>query len=124
MKREAKANTLFNHWLKNVHKKSGAFELKQTTGDSIPFDAVAPHQIAALEAVVHGVLVYKIPDVGYQNPFDCMCFAGLPAYVVFKFPKSFELVSIDTFLLEKSRSKRKSLTYERAKAISTISIDL
>jgi hypothetical protein len=125
MKREAKANTVFMHWLKTVYKQTGAFELKQTTGNSIPFDAVAPHQIAALEAANHGVLAFKIPDGTFsQSPFDCFTLAKVPAYVVIKYPKCFELIAIDTFTLENKRSKRRSLTSERAHAISTITIDL
>lgn len=124
MKHEAKYNTLFNHWLKNVYKQTMAYEMKQTQGNSLPFSDVQDHQIAALEAANHGTLVYKIPDVGYQNPFDGICLSGVPAYVVVKFKDSFELIAIDTFTLERKRSTRKSLTYERAKAISTMSIDL
>jgi hypothetical protein len=125
MKREAKATTVFMHWLKNVYKQTGCFELKQTTGSSLPFSDVKDHQIAALEAANHNVLAFKIPDGTFtQSPFDCFSMAKVPAYVVIKYPKSFELISIDTFVLERSRSKRKSLTYDRAKAISTISIDL
>lgn len=60
----------FSHWLKNVYKRTGVFELKQTKTDSIPFSSVVEHQVEALEAVRHAVLVYKIPDMGFQNPFD------------------------------------------------------
>lgn len=121
MKREAKHQTVFNHWLKHVYKQTAAFELKQTN-TSLPFSALAPHQKEALLNAKHGVLAYKIPDVGYQNPFDCICLSKIPAYVVVKFPKSFELISIDIWIKEEEISTRRSLTYERAKQISTMSI--
>lgn len=121
MKREANFQTIFSHWLKSVHKQTGVFELKQTKTDSLPFSAVLPHQLQALENVRHGIFVFKIPDAGYQNPFDCFSLFQQPAFVVIKYPKSFEVISIDAFLLEKERSKRKSLTWDRAKQISIIS---
>lgn len=121
-KKERDWQSKFNQWLRNVHKRTGAFELKRAVNDSLPFDAVVPHQVEALQAAANGVLVYKIPDAGYQNPFDCFCLAGVPGYVVIKYDHGFELITIDTFLLEKSRSKRKSLTASRAREISTISI--
>lgn len=120
--KEKDYQSLFNKWLKNVHKRTGAFELKLAKGNSLPFSAVVPHQIEALQAASNGVLVYKIPDTGYQNPFDCFSLAGVPAYVVIKYDKSFELIAIDTFVLERDRSTRKSLTAARAKEISTLSI--
>ncbi len=123
-KREANCQTYFNKWVKNVYKKTAVFELKQTQGDSIPFSDVVPHQIAALEQVRNGTFVYKIPDAGFQNPFDSFCLARVPAYVVFFYPHSFHLISINTFLLEKSRSKRKSLTEKRAFDISVKSVKI
>lgn len=122
MKHEANFNTYFNHWLKSVHKKTGAFELKQTKGNSIAFNKVVPHQVKALENAKNGVLVYKIPDVGFQNPFDCFCLVKVPAYVVIKFKDFFCLIDIDDWTNEVKRSKRKSLTSTRAKEIAVIVI--
>lgn len=110
----------FNHWLKNVYKKTGAFELKQTKTNSIPFDAVKDNQVLGLLAVRHQTLVLKLPDVGMQMPFDCFCMTEQPAYVVIKYPKGVAIIPIDTFVLESSRSKRRSLTYERALSLSTV----
>jgi len=124
MKLEAKHQTKFNHWVKNVFKKTAAFELKQTKENSIPFSAVVPHQVDALLAVREGVFNWKIPDAGYQNPFDSFCMVNERAYVVLFYPKSFELIPIQGFILERERSKRKSLTWERAREISTISVPL
>lgn len=122
MKHEANFNSLFNKWVKNVFKKTAAFELKQTQGDSLPFSALQEHQAQALLQARWETFVFKIPDVGYQNPFDCFSLSGVPAYIVIKYPKFFCLIDIETFLLERDRSKRKSLTVDRAKEIATLTI--
>lgn len=112
----------FNHWLKNVYKRTGVFELKLAQG-SLPFSAVVSHQIEALSAVRHGTLVFKIPDAGFQNPFDVFCLTEQPAYVVIKYPKGVAIIPIDTFVMESKRSKRRSLTWDRAKDLSTLEFD-
>lgn len=110
----------FNKWVKGVYKKTAAFELKITKGPSLSFDAVKPHQEAALDQAKNRVLVYKIVDCGYQNPFDSLCLAGVPAYVVIKYPDFFCLIDIDDWLNEKQKSDRKSLTSGRAREIATV----
>lgn len=124
IKREARLQILFNHWAKNVYKGNAVFELKQTQGSSIPFSALAEHQEQALLAVSEGTFVWKIPDCGFQNPFDSFCLTKLPAYVVLCYPLSIEIIPIAGFILERKRSQRKSITYDRAKSISTMSIKL
>jgi len=124
IKHEAKFNTVFNHWLKTNYRHTACFELKQTQGDSIPFSALVDHQVKALQSVRHSTFVYKIPDCGYQNPFDGFCMTEMPSYVVLKYPAFFCFIDIDTFILERDRSKRRSLTSARAKALSTICVEL
>lgn len=124
MKREAAFNTLFNKWLKNVYKKTGAFELKQTQTNSLPFNAVVDHQEQALMNAKWGVLVYKIPDAGYQNPFDCFVLSGVPAYVVIKYPNVVCVIDIDMFSTEKALSQRRSLTSEKAVELAEFTIKL
>lgn len=118
--KEKDFQTTFSHWLKQVHKKTGAFELKQTKTNSLPFESVVAHQVAALRNAKNGTLVYKIPDVGYQNPFDCFSLAGVPAYVVVKYPDFFCLIDIDDWINENVRSERRSLTSKRAMEIAEI----
>ena len=101
---------------------SAAFELKITHTPSLPFDSVKPHQIAALRIAKHGTLVYKIPDTGYdQKPFDTFVLTRSEAYVAVMFYQRgcnhFYLIDVDDFLKEQARSKRKSLTEERAGAV-------
>ena len=123
MKKERDYQTELIHWIKEKFKQTGAFELKRAVHDVIPFSAVAEHQILALQNARHGCLAYKIPDgTGFQTPFDCFALAGVPAYVVVRFSRSFEFIDIDTWLLEKKRSPRKSLTYQRARELSTITV--
>ncbi len=119
-KREANFNTTFNHWLKEVYRKTACFELKQTQTDSLPFSALQDHQAQSLLQARWETFVFKIPDAGYQNPFDCFSLCGVPAYVVIKYPDFFCLIDIETFQLESSKSKRRSLTAVRAKEIATI----
>jgi len=102
----------------NFHK-TAVFELKLARGNSLPFSAVQEHQINALLNAKHAHIIHKIPDVGYQNPFDCFMIKGSEAYVgvMYNREKEFFLIDVDVFLKEKEESERKSLTKERAAAI-------
>lgn len=125
-KREAEFGTLFRHWLKTQRFTSAAFELKQTTGTSLPFSDVPDHQLDALQAATtdHGIL-YKAPDDSRGvKPFDFFYLRNEPAYIVIRYPNSFHIISVGTFLFEKERSKRKSLTQERASDIAIVSVDI
>lgn len=87
MKREAQFTTKFKKWLhaQTQYPDVGAYEIKVTPNKRIPFNAVREHQIDALMAVRYGKFVYKIPDAGWQNPFDLIMMAQQPAYVVLAF---------------------------------------
>lgn len=125
-KREANFTTYFRHWLKSNPMVSAAFELKQTTIDSIPFDSVREHQADSLEAVCSDVgFSFKLPDdsMGYK-PFDLIYFRNEEGYVVIRYPKEFHIISIETWLIEKAHSKRKSLTCDRAREISIKSVKM
>lgn len=118
IKREAKFTLLFRSWLRaNVPKTSCVYELKQSQTDSIPFSDVQEHQIDALLAVKWGDkgLLYKAPDDSRGiKPFDLFFLKNSPAYVVIKFKSGAVILDIETFLEEKKRSQRKSLTWDRA----------
>jgi hypothetical protein len=122
IKREAQFTELFRHWInKYPPDRPTAYELKQTTTDSIPFSDVKEHQIDALMAVKWGDkgLLYKAPDDSRGiKPFDLFYMKGCPAFIVIKYPKLFVLIDIETFIEEKKRSKRKSLTVDRAVEIA------
>lgn len=127
-KREADFGRLFRHWLKANPLVNAAFELKQTTGNSLPFSDVQQHQIEALQAVrENGAgFLYKIPDDSMGvKPFDYAYFNNALSYIVIKYPDHFCLIEPDDFILERDvLSNRKSLTSARAKAIAVISVDL
>jgi len=123
IKREAKFGLLFRHWLKASNFSfSAAFELKQTTTDSLPFSDVKDHQLDALLAVRsrHGLL-YKAPDDSLSTkPFDYFYLKNTASFIVIKYPKCFVVISVLAFIEEKKTSKRKSLTSKRAKEIGII----
>lgn len=102
---------------------TSAFELKQTTSSSIPFSAVQEHQINGLLAAKKGQILYKAPDdsIG-MKPFDFFYLNKSQAWIVIKFPTAWEIIDVETFILEKERSKRQSLTAGRAHEISTITV--
>lgn len=122
IKREAAFGLLFRHWLRANPRHSCAFELKQTSGSSIPFSALEEHQADWLQAVKgkKGILVRTPGTNGGEA--DYIYLRNFPACVVIKFPDAFHIIDIDTFLMEKKRSARKSLTSTRAKELSTITV--
>ena len=123
IRREAIFGNLFRHWLMANPRFSSAFELKQTTGTSLPFSAVPDHQLDALRAANNNGLLYKAPDDSAGvKPFDYFYLRNAPAYVVIRYRGFFVLIAIETFLHEKKMSKRKSLTGSRAKEISTVTV--
>lgn len=120
---EKNFQTDFNKWCKHTWRTNGVFELKIAKGKSLPFDAVKDHQITALVHASSNYIVYKIPDdaIG-QKPFDSFMLMDVPAYVVVMYQAKnpegeFFMISIDTWVGEASRAKRKSLTEERAREI-------
>ncbi len=125
MKREAQFQTLFRHWLKANPQPTAAYELKQTTTDSIPFSDVQPHQIDALMAAKHGALLHKIDDSGRGiKPFDMVYLHIVDAWIVIRYPKCFCIIDVDRFIGERKRSSRKSLISERAREIAHVTIEL
>lgn len=123
-KREADFQSVFNQYLRKK-RMYGNFELKQTTGKSIRFDAVEPHQGVGLLAASAEGFVWKYSDQDQrQKPFDCSSIPPLPGYVVLRFPKHFYIIKIERFLLEKVESDRLSITEERSRALADWSVTL
>jgi len=122
--REKDFQTRFNRWLKYSNFGSGAFELKLTKKKSIPFSAVKEHQINALWQVKNKKFIYKISDEDRrQKPFDCFMLNCADAFVVIMFyrrgQKTFYMIDIADFLIEKKTSTRRSLTEKRCSEIGT-----
>ncbi len=122
-KREADFGVRLRRWLRDNPMFSCAFELKQTQGPSIPFIALEENQRIYLRAIKSpaGELL-RVQGVNGEP--DYIWLRNFPACVVIRYPHSFHLIDIDTFLLEEKRSTRKSLTAERAQAISTVSVKI
>lgn len=122
MQRESKASILFRHWLKANPMPSASFEIKQTTTDSLPFSAVTQSQIDYGMAIKSkkGVLL-RVQAVAEGMP-DYVWLREEPAYVVISYPKGFAIIDIEKFSLERDKSKRKSLTWERAQSIAILCI--
>lgn len=115
--------TVFNRWVKHRTNYSAAYELKVTSTGSIPFSAVQEHQENALRVARHGTFSFKIPDCGFQNPFDSFVLQKTPAFIVVAFNdnrRDFIMIDIDAWTKERRNSKRKSLTEERAKKIGIL----
>ncbi len=133
IKQEAKFQTLFSHWLRSVYLPkqkffAGAFELKHHRGRGyLPFREVQEHQINALQAVLSDSkgFYHKLPDdtIGFK-PYDCFALKNCPSYIVIMYKEFFVLIDINTFILEKKRSKSKSLSANRSKEIANLIVHI
>lgn len=116
---EASRTTLFLKYSKLFLNQTFAFEAKICKEKSLPFNAVQDHQITSLYQAKHSLWNFKIPDAGFQNPFDGLQLKMVPSFVVVFWyqhhnDKRFTMIDIDDFCREKEISERKSLTYERS----------
>lgn len=124
MQKESKFAIRFRHWIKANPRFTCAVETKQTTTDSIPFSSVTPAQLDFGMAIKSdkGVLI-RTQAVAEGTP-DYIYMRNEPAYIVIGFPKVFVIIDVETFMLERDRSKRKSLTASRAVEIAIVSVRL
>ena len=112
---ESKASILFRHYLKAHPYHTCAIEMKDTRGsDRFPFNEVKQAQIDYGLAIKSdkGVLI-RTQAVSEGMP-DYIYLRNEPSIIVIKYPKMFAMIDIETFILEKKKSKRKSLTSKRA----------
>jgi hypothetical protein len=116
---EAKSGINLKHWIEKNQKFSCSLEVKDSRGkDSIPFNAVEPKQIAyALQISSSKGAWIRVQGVNGEP--DYIWLVNTVAYIPIKFPKCFCLITIGNFLHEKQKSKRKSLTVERAIQIAS-----
>lgn len=63
-------------------------------------------------------------SVGTVGAPDYCYYRNSPVYVVVKYPTGFVFIDIETLVMEKERSNRKSLTWERAQEISIKTVSL
>lgn len=121
-KQEADFGLRFRKWW-NLHGKGSPYELKDTRGkEYLNYNEVTQEQIAFALAcgTEKGVLVRV--ERGTVGTADYIGIKNTIAYIAIKYPKGFEVITINNFLHEKNTNKRKSLTHDRAKAISSVSI--
>src|SRR5574343_171171 len=117
--REAKFGLMFRKWWEK-NPRRGTFEIKYAgSNNNLKFSEVKDKQLnfGRVVSSERGVLIRLHPFVegtpdygGYRND---------PSYIVIKYKDFFCLISVETFLLESKRSKRRSLTASRAKEIAT-----
>lgn len=115
---------LFRNWLRANWKSSAAFELKICKTDRFNLKCIAPHQLANLELANNRLFTYKLPDLGLQNPFDCLTLFQVPAYVVIFFykprqPKKFHAIPIG-HVIAYINSGQKSLTEKEAEELASL----
>lgn len=118
-KKEANFGLAFRKWIEDIRPTNSSYELKQTETDSISFSAVKDKQISWLlmlssdtGALVRVQGMSGEPDYIWGRKMDC--------YVFIKYPQGFVGIEVRDFVQEKKNSLRKSLTWDRAKEISTI----
>jgi hypothetical protein len=123
IQREAKFGTQLRSWIRANPQRTCVFENKQTTSNSIPFNCITDDQIDYLRAVKSdkGVLVRTL---GGNSEPDYIYLRNEPALIVIKYPGEFSMIDVDTWVLERDRSKRKSLTMVRAREISIRTVKL
>lgn len=106
-----------------AHPMRGNFELKHTKGtQSLPFAAVEQDQVIVANGASSKKGILLRVTVGTTGAPDYVGQVEQPVWVVIRYPTAFYILSMNTFLLEKSRSKRKSLTEQRAESLSTITV--
>lgn len=109
-------------WARDNIPHSCAIEVKLARGKSLPFTALAEHQEHALTLVTGNGMGFKIPDCGYQNPFDFFILKNQIAYVAVIFHPRIYFIPIWRWVEERNSSKRKSLTEDRAIHLSAYTL--
>lgn len=116
--KEADFGLTFREWIEKERPISSSLELKDTRGkDFLNFNELGDNQIIYAK-LISGPKGALIRVQGTDGQPDYIWLRNTPSYVVIKYPKSFSMISVSTFLMEKERSKRKSLTEQRASEIS------
>lgn len=104
-------------WEKNPMR--GEFELKDTRGKLVFYFSELSYdqEVVCNKAISRkGVLIRR--SSGTAGGADYSGLVESPYWVVINYPDGFCIIGFETLLLERDRSKRKSLTWDRAKEIS------
>ncbi len=120
-KKEALWSTkVFRSWALKHFNYTAIFEIKYARKDYLSFSEVKSHQISKMLQIRHDKFLWKNPDMGDETPPDFFLLIKEPTFVVIKYPLGIAIIPIDIFVMENKRSKRRSLTWERAQKLSTI----
>jgi len=120
-KQEANSSLKLREWIKKNPRQTCSIEMKDTRGKNyLNYSEVDDKQItyAKLISSDKGVLIRV---QGLNGEPDYLWVRNQPAYIVIKYPKSTEWITIENFLYEKDKYKKKSLTHDRAVSISSLS---
>lgn len=125
---EKNMQSLWGNYLKNnLPPQSEAYELKITSGNTLPFNDIKEHQIKALLDVEGKGLYHRLTDQPWikdrpytytlKKPFDCFCLCKAKGYLIIWFykprtPKKFFKMDINTFLKLRRSMTRKSMTLD------------
>ena len=117
MKHEAKAQIVFNQYLRE-RKPNGYYELKQTDKAYFPFSKIEQVQYDGLQATEKGGLVWKLSDQDQRpKPCDTLSIPPLPSYLVIKFPDAFYFIRIGEVVKLREEGGI-SISLEQAKVIA------
>jgi hypothetical protein len=99
---------------------TSSIELKDTgEKDYLNFSEVTDAQIAYALAIQSSKGVW-VRTLGLNGQPDYIFMRNEPARIAIKYPNGISVIEINDFLIERNISKRKSLTWERAKSIGSI----
>jgi len=122
-KREANFGLRFRHWIRaNPLPYSCTFELKDCSHKkSFPFEEWKEAQRDWAMAIAgKGGMLMRQPG-GSGHP-DYTYHYNQPAFTVINFKEGFSIIDAKILLLEIKNSKKKSITFNRAKEIAYITI--
>jgi hypothetical protein len=115
--KEADAGVDLKHYFERTTPNTCSIEVKHTRGkDYLLYSEVKDEQIAFALRVSSPKGAW-IRTLGMNGEPDYIWLKNEIAFIVIKYPKGVVHITIGNFLFEKQKSKRKSLTWERASEI-------
>lgn len=121
---EADFGVQLKHHIEKTNPPTSSLEIKDTRGkNTFYYKELKPEQIAFALAISSDKGAW-IRTLGLNGEPDYVWLRNEPAYIIIKYPKFYCFITVGNFLHEKESNKRKSLTSERAKAISIKTISL
>lgn len=116
--REATTGIELKHWFEKNSPATCSLEEKHTRGkDSFSFSEVKPEQVSFALRISSEKGAW-IRTLGMNGEPDHIWLKNEPAFIIIKYPKGTVFITINNFIFEKEKNKRKSLTWDRAVAIA------